>query len=100
MVWWPKAKQGPQVHTFHEHGLGQAGKLQESTAHFAFELEPNQEQVSDQGGPDLDEHGILGGAIKCLDFQVLLDPFEEEFDLSAAAIKLGHLQGRQILAVG
>ena len=44
--------------------MGQAGELQESPAGFAFELEPDQEQVSDQGGPNLDEHGIFGGAVK------------------------------------
>ena len=48
--------------------MGRASELQESPARFAFELEPNQEQVSDQGGPDLDEHGISGGAVKGLDF--------------------------------
>jgi len=47
----------------------------------------------------LDEHGILGGAVKGLDFQVVLDPFEQEFDLPAAAIQLGHLQGGQVQAI-
>ena len=58
--------------------MRQAGKFQESPARFAFKFEPNQEQVSDQGGPDLDEHGILGSAVKGLDLQVLLDPLEKE----------------------
>ena len=80
--------------------MRQAGKFQESPARFAFKFEPDQEQVSDQGGPDLDEHGILGGPIKSLDLQVLLDPLEKEFNLPAAAIKLGYLQGGQVQAVG
>ncbi len=56
--------------------------------------------VSDQGGPDLDQHGILRGAIKGFDFQVLLDPLEKEFDLPVAALEFGHLQGGQVQAVG
>lgn len=44
--------------------MGQAGELQEYPARFALEFEPDQEQISDQGDPDLDEHGILGGAVK------------------------------------
>jgi len=51
--------------------LGQAGELQKSPAPFAFESEPDQEQVRDQGGPDFNELGILGSAVKGLDFQVL-----------------------------
>jgi hypothetical protein len=46
----------------------QAGEFQEAPAYLAFELEPDQEQVSDQGGPDLDQHGILGSAVKGLNF--------------------------------
>jgi hypothetical protein len=38
--------------------LGQTGKFQESPGHLAFEFEPDQKRVSDQRGPDLDEHGI------------------------------------------
>ena len=34
-------------------------------------------------------HGILGGAIKCLDAQVLFDPFEKEFHLPALPIQVG-----------
>ena len=56
-------------------------------------FEPDQEQVSDQGGPDLDEHRIPGGPVKSLDLQGLPDPFEKEFNLPTAAVKFGHLQG-------
>jgi hypothetical protein len=80
--------------------LGQAGEFQKSSAGLGFELDPHQQLVSDQGGPDLDQHGILGGSVKGLNFQVLLDPLEKEFDLPAAAVEFGHLQGRQVQAVG
>jgi hypothetical protein len=71
--------------------LGQAGELQESPARLALEFKPYQQQICDQGGPDLDEDGILGGPVKVLNFQVLLDSLEKEFDLPAAAVELGHL---------
>jgi hypothetical protein len=47
----------------------------------------------------LDEHGILGGAVKGLNLQVLLDPSEKLFDLPVAAIEFGHHQGGQVQAV-
>jgi len=40
----------------------------------------------------LDQHGILGGAVKSLDFQVLLDPLEKEFDLCQATVELSIIQ--------
>ena len=80
--------------------MSQTAEFQESPAGLGFKLNPHQQQVSDQGGPDLDQHCILGGPVKGLNFQVLLDPLEKEFDLPPAAIKLGHLQGRQVQTVG
>jgi hypothetical protein len=100
VVWWTKTKQGPQIHTFQEHGLSQASEFQKSPARLGLELDPHQQQVSDQGSPDLDQHRILGGPVKGLNFQVLLDPLEKEFYLPAAAVELSYLQGRQVQAVG
>ena len=39
--------------------------------------------------------GVLGGSGKQLDAQVLLDPFEEQFDLPALFAKRADGQGRQ-----
>jgi hypothetical protein len=100
VVGWPKTKQGQQVHPFQEYGLAQASKFQKSPARLGLELDPDQQQVSDQSSPDLDEHRILGGPIKGLNFQVLLDPLEKEFYLAAAAVEFGDLQGGQVQAVG
>ena len=47
------------------------------------------EQINGDGGPDLGAHRVGRGAVKGFDAQMLLDPFEEEFDLPAAAIELG-----------
>ena len=50
------------------------------------------EQINGDGGPDLGAHRVWRGAVKGFDAQMLLDPFEEEFDLPAAAIEFGNGQ--------
>jgi hypothetical protein len=67
--------------------------LWESPAHFAFELKPNQEQVSNQGSPDLVQPSIRTGPVKGFNSQLLLDPLEKEFDLPAPAAEFGQLGG-------
>jgi len=47
------------------------------------------EQINGDGGPDLGAHRVGRGAVKGFYAQMLLDPFEEEFDLPAAPIELG-----------
>ncbi len=74
--------------------MGQTG-FQESQSDLALKFEPDQDQVGDQGGPDLDEHSILGSAVKDLDHLVLFNPFEKEFNLPTTAVKFGQLQGGQ-----
>jgi hypothetical protein len=51
------------------------------------------EQVNGDGAPDLSAHRVGRGAVKGFDAQMLFDPFEEEFDLPAAAVELGDGQG-------
>ena len=50
------------------------------------------EQINGDGGPDLGAHRVGRGAVKGFDTQMLLDPFEEEFDLPASPIELGNGQ--------
>ena len=50
--------------------------------------------------PDLGLHGVWGGAVEAFDAEVLLDPFEEEFDTPAGAIELGDGEGGQVEVVG
>ncbi len=40
--------------------------------------DPNQ-HVNADGGPDLRLHRVFGGAVKPLDLEMLLDPFEKQF---------------------
>src|ERR1039457_2204815 len=46
------------------------------------------EQINGDGGPDLGAHRVGRGAIKGFDAEMLLDPFEEQFDLPASPIQL------------
>ena len=47
------------------------------------------ENVHRDGDPDLGFDSVLGSAEEALDAQVLLDPFEEQFDLPAAFVEFG-----------
>ncbi len=58
------------------------------------------EQINGDGTPDLGAHRVGTGAIKSFDAQMLLDPFEEQFDLPASAIELGDGQCRDGEVVG
>lgn len=42
---------------------------------------------------------IPGSAEKCFNLQILLDPFEKEFELPTLAIQLGTLEGGQVKAI-
>lgn len=57
------------------------------------EIEPfaedGHEQVAADGDPDLGFDGVLRGAVKGFDAQVLLDPFEEQFDMPATTVQFG-----------
>jgi len=58
------------------------------------EVEPffhdGHEQVDAEGNPDLGFDGIGRGAVESLDFQVLLDPAEEQFDVPSQLEDVGH----------
>ena len=58
------------------------------------------EQINGDGAPDLGAHRVGAGAVKGFDAQMLFDPFEEQFDLPAAAIELGDGQRRDREVVG
>ena len=58
------------------------------------------EQINGDGAPDLGAHRVGAGAIKGFDAQMLLDPFEEQFDLPASTIQLSDGQSRHGEVVG
>jgi len=53
------------------------------------------EHVHGYRDPELRLDGVLRGAEETLDPQMLLDPFEEEFDLPATAVEFGDGERRQ-----
>ena len=58
------------------------------------------EDVDGDGDPDLRFHGIGRSSIKGFDTKMLLDPFEEQFDLPPASVKLSDGQRRLGHVVG
>lgn len=59
-----------------------------------------QEQERDQRDGDLNAHGILRCPEEVPNFEAVLDPTEEQFDLPAALVEFGDLVGRRIEIVG
>ena len=58
------------------------------------------QHVSADRDPDLRLDRVLVGAIKRLDAQVLLDPFEKQFDLPALAVQVCNQLGLESEIVG
>lgn len=53
-----------------------------------FFLDDSSQDVNTDGDPNLSTDGILAGAVKRFDAQVLFDSFEEEFHLPTSFVKL------------
>ena len=60
-----------------------------------FFLDYRHQNINAYSNPDLSFHCVLGRAQKCFDTQILLDPFEKDFYLPAAFVKLCNHKGRQ-----
>ena len=65
-----------------------------------FLFNDGNQHVSRHGAPDLRLDGVLAIAQELLDSQVLLDPFEEQFDLPAFLVECCDGQRRQDKVVG
>ena len=65
-----------------------------------FLLDDRHKHVNADSDPDLDLHGVDGRTVECLDPKVLLDPFEEQFDLPSAFVQLCDRQGGEYEIVG
>ena len=63
-------------------------------------LHDGHKNINGDGDPDLSFDCILGGAIKGLDPEMLLDPFEKQLDLPAAAIEVGNRDSGKNEVVG
>jgi hypothetical protein len=69
---------------------------------FQFEglFQDGYEQVSAKRSPNLDTHGVLGGADEGANPEMSLDPFEKQFDLPAGAVNLANLNCGQAKVIG
>ncbi len=65
-----------------------------------FLFDDSNQHVSRHGAPDLRLDGVLAVAQELLDSQVLLDPFEEQFDLPTVLVECCDGQRRQDKVVG
>ena len=65
-----------------------------------FFFENGDEQVHAHRDPDLSLHRVVGVAVKVLDPQMLLDPFEEDLHPPPTSVELGNRQCWQIEVVG
>lgn len=63
-------------------------------------IETGHHQVNAHCDPDLGAHGVVTGAVEGFDSEVLLDPFEEKFDLPAALVDGCNRQRRKFEIVG
>ena len=59
-----------------------------------------QQKVRDQRGKYLNLDGIFAAAEKLSDFQVLLQPLEEQLNAPARFVALGNDMGRRFLIIG
>jgi hypothetical protein len=72
----------------------------QSNAQVAQELEITKQEIDDEGGIDLGQHGVFRVSDEGLELQVLLDESEENLDLPAFFVDIGDGLGRQLEMVG
>ncbi len=65
-----------------------------------FLLDDGHQDINTDGNLDLGLDRVLGCTEKCLDSQVLFEPFKEQFDLPAAFVQSSNSQGIQPKMVG
>ena len=58
------------------------------------------QHIDADGNPNLGLHGVVAGAVKVFDAQVLFDPFEEQFHFPPALVEQGDGQCGQDKIVG
>ena len=63
-------------------------------------LEDGHQEIGADRRPDLDAHGVVGGADERANAQVLFDPTKEQLDLPARPVDLGDLERGQREMVG
>ena len=78
----------------HEIGAEEADESEEAGDAALGGMGHAQEHEGDEGDGDLNAHGVLGGSEEAADFEGVLDPAEEQFDLPAPFVEFGDVLGR------
>jgi hypothetical protein len=65
-----------------------------------LEFQEGKKEVNAQSDPDLSKYRVMRCAKERFDFQVLLDPFEKEFDLPAFLVEISDGLGIQVIGIG
>ena len=65
-----------------------------------FLFHDGDQDVDAERDPDLGFHGVVAGAVKRFDAQVLLDPAEEQFDLPTLGVERGDSRGGKLEMIG
>ena len=65
-----------------------------------LEFQEGKKEVNAQSDPDLSKYRVMRCAKERFDFQVLLDPFEKEFDLPAFLVEISDGLGIQVTGIG
>ena len=73
-------------HLLEKHNAENLQDFAQTQFDFQLFLDNRHQDINADSNPDLSLHRVLGGAEKCFDSQVLLDPFEEDFYLPAALV--------------
>ena len=94
------AQQCHHITAFEQVELQQAQDLLHTEFELAHEPDIGDQQIHAHGHPDLGQYGVARGAEEGFDFQVLLDPFEEQLDLPAILVDRRDGFGRQAEAIG
>ena len=100
-IWSNLARKGLKNRRFLE--KAQAQNLQnvvQAPVELEFLFDDGDQDVGADGNPDLSFHGVVGGPLKGLDTQMLLDPFEEKFHLPTALVPLRDRERIQDKVVG
>ena len=61
-----------------------------------FLFHDGHQDIDAERNPDLGFYGVIAGAVKRFDPQVLFDPAEEQFDLPALGVERGDGRGGQL----
>jgi len=82
------------------HLLAASGEFIERATEMTDGLERAQQQISDEGGHNLDLQGIGTAAQRLFDLERGLDPLPPVFDLPALFVQPGDAVGREIESIG